>query len=64
MFELPKPGDDREYSDYEKWAQTFAEASARLEALERAVSSLRHVLRCSDAVHSADILEVLDRHHV
>jgi hypothetical protein len=61
MFDLLKPSD---YGDYDRWAHTFAEASARLDALERAVTDLRHFVRYSEDVHSAEILEVLERHDV
>jgi hypothetical protein len=61
MFDLPKPGS---YGDYDRWARTFAEASARLDALETAVTDLRHFLRYSEDIRSAEILEVLERHDV
>ncbi len=61
MFNLPKP---TEYGDYDSWANSFAEASARLDALQTAVTDLRHFLRCSEDIHSAQILEVLERHGV
>lgn len=61
MFELAKPND---YGDYARWANTFAEVSARLDALETALVALRHFLRYSEEVHSSDILKVLERHDV
>jgi hypothetical protein len=61
MFNLPHPSD---YGDDDRWARTLAEASARLDALETAVTDLRHFLRYSKDVQSADILEVLQRHDV
>jgi len=61
MFDLSKP---RDHGDYDRWANTFAQASARLDALETAVTDLRHFLRHSEDIHSAQILEVLERHHV
>ena len=61
MFDLSNPCD---YSDYDKWLRTFTEASARLEALQTAVIDLRHLLRHSEGVRSAEILEVLERHGV
>jgi hypothetical protein len=61
MFDLSNPCD---YSDYDKWLRTFTEASARLEALRTAVIDLHHLLRQSEGVRSAEILEVLERHGV
>jgi hypothetical protein len=61
MFDLSNPCD---YSDYDKWLRTFTEASARLEALQTAVIDLRHLLRQSEGVRDAEILEVLERHGV
>jgi hypothetical protein len=61
MFDLSKP---RDHGDYDRWANTFAQASARLDALETAVTDLRHLLRYSEDVHSAEVLEVLERHDV
>jgi len=61
MFDLSNPCD---YSDYDKWLRTFTEASARLEALQTAVIDLRHPLRHSEGVRSAEIREVLERHGV
>jgi hypothetical protein len=61
MLDLSNPCD---YSDYDKWLRTFTEASARLEALQTAVIDLRHLLRRSEGVRSAEILEVLERHGV
>jgi hypothetical protein len=61
MFDLSNPCD---YSDYDKWLRTFTEASARLEALQTAVIDLRHLLRQSEGVRDAEILEALERHGV
>lgn len=61
MFERPTPSD---YGDYTKWASTFAEASARLDALESAISDLRHFLRDGADVPSAAVLAVLERNDV
>lgn len=61
MFDLPKPSN---YGDYDRWANTFAQASARLDALETAVTDLRYLLRYNEDVHSAEVLEVLERHDV
>ncbi len=54
----------RDHSDYDRWLNTFTEASARLDALQTAVTDLRHLLRRSEGVRSAEILEVLERHGV
>jgi hypothetical protein len=51
-------------SDYDKWITTLTEASARLDGLQSAVIEVRRLLRGSDDVHSAQILEVLARHGV
>jgi hypothetical protein len=61
MFDL---SNKRDYRDYDSWLNTFTEASARLEALQTAVTDLRHLLRHSEGVRSAEILEVLERHGV
>jgi hypothetical protein len=58
MFDLSN------YSDHDKWLNTFTEGSARLDALQTAVTDLHHLLRYSEGVHSAEILEVLERHGV
>jgi hypothetical protein len=58
MFDLP---DD---SDYGRWLDAFTEASARLDALETAVADVRHLLRHSESIHTAEILEVLEQHGV
>jgi hypothetical protein len=58
MFDLP---DD---SDYGRWLDAFTEASARLDALETAVTDVRHLLRHSEGVHSAEVLKVLEQHGV
>ena len=54
----------RDYSDYDRWLNTFTEASARLDALQTVVTDLRHLLRHSEGVRSAEILEVLEQHGV
>jgi hypothetical protein len=61
MFDLWNHSD---YRDYDKWLSTFAEASERLEALGTAVADLRRLVRHTEGVHSAEILEVLERHGV
>lgn len=61
MFDL---SNQRDYRDYDSWLNTFTEACARLEALQTAVTDLRHLLRHSEGVRSAEILEVLERHGV
>jgi hypothetical protein len=61
MFDL---SNQRDYSDYDRWLIAFTEASARFEALQTAVTDLRHLLRHSEGVRSAEILEVLERHDV
>jgi hypothetical protein len=61
MFDL---SNQRDYSDYDRWLNTFTEASARLEAPQAALTDLRHLLRHSEGVRSAEILEVLERHCV
>jgi hypothetical protein len=58
MFDLPKD------SDYDRWLNAFTEASARLEALETAVTDVRDLLRHGEGVHSAEILKVLEQHGV
>ncbi|MBV8179372.1 MAG: hypothetical protein JOY55_19500 [Mycobacterium sp.] len=58
MFDLP------DYGDYGRWLDAFTEASARLDALETAVTDVRHLLRHSEGIHSAEILKVLEQHGV
>jgi hypothetical protein len=58
MFDLSN------YGDYDTCVNTFTAAPARLDALETAVTDVRHLLRYSEGVHSAEILEVLERHGV
>ena len=53
-----------DYSDYDRWINVFFEASARLDALETAVTDVRHLLRYSDSVHSEEIVKVLEQHGV
>ena len=47
--------------DYENWLITLTEASARLDALQTAVTELCHLCASQD-VHSKQVLEVLERH--
>jgi hypothetical protein len=54
----------RDYSDYDRWLNAFTEASKRLDALQTAVTDLRHLLCHSEGVLSAEILEMLERHGV
>jgi len=61
MFDLSKHCD---FSDYDLWLDTFTAASARLDALQTAVTDLRHLLHRSEGLGCAEILEVLDRHGV
>ena len=61
MFDL---SNQRNYRDYDRWLNTFTEASARLEALQAAVTDLRHLLRHSEGVRGAEILQALERHGV
>jgi hypothetical protein len=58
MFKPPN------HSDYDKWLRAFFEASARLDALETAVTDVRGLLRYSESVHSEEIVKVLERHGV
>ena len=58
MFDLP---DD---SDNGRWLDVFTEASARLDDLETAVTDVRHLLRHSEGIHSAEILKGLEQHGV
>jgi hypothetical protein len=57
MFDFSK------YSDYDKWLDTFTEASARLDALETAVAEVRHLCE-SGGVSNEQILKVLKRRGV
>ena len=57
MFDLSN------YSDYDKWLNTFTEASARLDALETAVTQVRHLCE-GGGVSNEQILEVLKRQGV
>lgn len=57
MFDLSK------YSDYDKWLNAFTEASARLDALETAVTQVRHLCE-GGGVSNEQILEVLKRQGV
>jgi hypothetical protein len=54
MFDLSK------YSDYDKWLNAFTEASARFDALETALTQVRHLCE-GGAVSNAQILEALKR---
>ena len=51
-------------SDYDSWIITLTEASARLDGLQTAVTEVRRLLRASEGVPSAQIMDVLDRHGV
>jgi hypothetical protein len=62
MFDLPSYS-DYDYSDYDRWLSAFAEASARLDALETAVTDIRHLCE-SGGISNGEILEVLDRQGV
>ncbi|HME78364.1 MAG TPA: hypothetical protein VKI00_22755 [Mycobacterium sp.] len=55
MFDLPND------SDYDRWLNVFTEASARLDALETAVTDVRDLLRYSADVNSEEILKVLEK---
>jgi hypothetical protein len=61
MFDL---SNHRDYGDHDRWLNAFTEASARLDALQTAVTDLRHLLCHSEGVRSTEILEVLERHGV
>ena len=50
--------DDRQYDN---WAPMLVEASARLEALQTAVTALCRLCASRD-VHSDQVLDVLERH--
>ena len=52
MFDLSN------HSDYDKWLNAFTEASARLDALETAVTEVRHLCE-GGGVSTERILEVL-----
>jgi len=54
----------RDYRDYDRWLNAVAEASKRLDALQAAVTDIRRLLRQSEGVRSAEILEILERHGV
>ena len=58
MFDAPND------SDYDSWLNVFCQASARLEALETAVTDVRHLLRHGESIHSEEILKVLEKHCV
>ena len=60
MFDLSNLSD----CDDDRWLSTFTAASARLDALETVVTDLRNLLRHSEGVRGAEILEVLERHGV
>jgi hypothetical protein len=51
-------------SDYDSWITTLTEASARLDGLQTAVTEVRGLLRRSEGVPNAQVMEVLDRHGV
>jgi hypothetical protein len=58
MFDPPN------YSDYDGWLTAFAEASARLDALEAAVIEVRQLLRYSERLYRDEIVKVLEQHGV
>ena len=51
------------YSAYDEWLNVFAEASARLDALDTAVTRVRHLCE-GGRVSNEQILEVLRRQGV
>jgi hypothetical protein len=53
MFDSPN------YPAYDRWLTVFSEASARLDALETAVSDIRHLLRDNKNVDTDAILKAL-----
>ena len=55
MFDLPNDG------EYDRWLNVFTEASARLDALETAVTDVRHLLGESADVNGDEILKVLEK---
>jgi hypothetical protein len=57
MFDLSN------HSDYDKWLNAFTEAYARLDALETAVTQVRHLCE-GGGVSTERILEVLKRQGV
>ncbi len=57
MFHLPN------YSDYDKWLNALTDASARLDALQTAVTQVRHLCE-GTGVSNEEILEVLKRQGV
>ncbi len=57
MFDFPN------YSDYDKWLNAFTDASARLDALQTAVTQVRHLCEGAD-VSNEEILAVLKRQGV
>lgn len=61
MFDI---SNHRDHRNYDRWLNTFTEASARLDALQTVVTDLRHLLRHSEGVRSAEILEVFEQHGV
>ena len=58
MFDLSN------YSDYDKWLNVFTEASARLDALETALTEVRHLCESGAVFSYEQILEVLKRQGV
>jgi hypothetical protein len=57
MFDLSN------YRDYDNWLSTLTEASARLDALETAVTQVRHLCE-GGGVSNVQILEALKRQGV
>jgi hypothetical protein len=47
--------------EYDNWLTTFAEASARLDVLQTAVTELCQLCARQD-IHSEQVLKVLERH--
>ena len=58
MFDLSN------YSDYDEWLTVFTDASARLDALEAALTEVRHLCESGAVLSNEQILEVLKRQGV
>jgi len=64
VFDVVDMGNDYgDYGDYDRWLTTLAEASARLDALQTAVTEIHHLCE-SGGISNERILEVLDRQGV
>ena len=61
--EEPEMVDLSNYSAYDEWLNVFAEASARLDALDTALTQVRHLCE-GGRVSNKQILEVLKRQGV